>query len=214
MEGARGRFIVLDGIDGCGKTTQARRLVEALQGSGGRPVVHLREPGSTALGEGIRELVLRRRSTGPDGHPGEDVGPEVETLLFAAARRQMLDERVAPALARGDHVVCERFHPSTFAYQAVAGALDEDRVLELLEGWAGTPRPDVVLLLELSVERAAERRGASTDRIEDKGAAFQRRVAAGYARYRARVPGVEMVDADGTEQEVFVRILEQVRRVL
>ena len=102
----RGRFIVLDGIDGCGKTTQAERLANEL--SKASEVLHLREPGSTALGESLRALLLGREMS---------LTPEVETLLFTAARRQMLEERVAPALASGAHVVCERFHPSTVAYQ-------------------------------------------------------------------------------------------------
>src|SRR5262245_35412594 len=110
--GARGAFIVLDGIDGCGKSTQAELLSRVLASDTGREVVHLREPGSTNLGERLREILLARES---------ELSPEVEALLFVAARRQMLAERVEPALARGAHVVCERFHPSTFAYQ-VAGS--------------------------------------------------------------------------------------------
>src|SRR5687768_14641197 len=100
----RARFFVLDGIDGCGKSTQAKLLVEALSRSATRPPLHLREPGSTGAGERIRELVL--------SHEHElDAG--VELLLFAAARRQMLSEVVAPALREGRDVVCERFHAST-----------------------------------------------------------------------------------------------------
>lgn len=189
----RGRFFVLDGVDGCGKSTQARLLVEALERhtraraplnsvtttpqnlmSQSAVPLHLREPGSTELGEKLRALLLGR---------GRDIAPRVETLLFAAARAQMLAELVEPALALGRHVVCERFHPSTFAYQAVAGGLPEHEVLELLATWAGDPMPDLVILLELSPEAAAERRGRGTDRIEDKGLEFQRRVALGYARY-------------------------------
>ena len=143
----RGLFLVVDGVDGCGKTTQARRLAAALEVP---PHLHLREPGSTVLGERLRSLLLSREL---------EIEPAVETLLFAAARRQMLDELVAPALARGETVVCERFHPSTYAYQSVAGDLDEDRVLELLHGWAGEPRPDLILLLDVDVDAAAERRG-------------------------------------------------------
>src|SRR5262245_34284111 len=114
----RGLFVVIDGVDGCGKSTQAERLVRALATLPGadpeRAPLHLREPGSTKLGETLRGLLLGR---------GREMSPAVETLLFAAARRQMLDELVRPALAAGRLVVCERFHPSTFAYQAVAGGL-------------------------------------------------------------------------------------------
>src|SRR6187397_935543 len=136
---ARGGFVVLDGIDGCGKTTQAAKLVEAWRRESGRETVHLREPGSTKLGEALRGLLLER---------GGELSPAVEALLFATARRQMLDEIVRPALARGAAVVVERFHPSTFAYQGVAGGLGEDAVLDLLERFAGSPRPDLVILLD------------------------------------------------------------------
>src|SRR5687767_2670755 len=147
MSAPRGRFLVLDGIDGAGKSTQAARLVARLGADGGE-IVHLREPGSTALGEGVRSLLLDRDSE-------IDVG--AEALLFCAARRQMLVERVVPALARGATVVCERFHASTLAYQGVAGGLGFERVAALLEAWAGEPRPDLVIVLTLPPDTAAKR---------------------------------------------------------
>ena len=142
----RGRFIVLDGIDGCGKSTQAKRLVAALGRRSERAPLHVREPGSTAVGEGLRALLLA---------PEHDLDPGTETLMLAAARRALLRERVAPALAEGRDVVCERFHPSTYAYQAEAGGLDGAAVLELLCGWAGEPEPDLVILLEVPPAQAA-----------------------------------------------------------
>ena len=201
----RGRFFVLDGIDGCGKSTQARLLVSVLARAGEAPPLHLREPGSTTAGERVRALLL---------DPASDLSPEVETLLFAAARRQMLDELVRPALADGRHVVCERFHAATFAYQAVAGGLDEDAVLELLERWAADPAPDLELLLDLDLDTAVERtaqRGA-VDRIEAKGIAFQRRVAEGFRQYAERVPRVVVIDANGTPDEVARRVRAEVQR--
>lgn len=206
-----GRFLVLDGVDGCGKSTQAERLVQALGERTGREVVHLREPGSTPLGEGLRALLLARDPELAGPHAPR---PAAEALLFTAARRQMLEERVAPALARGAHVVCERFHASTFAYQAVAGDVDEERLLALLSTWAGTPRPDLVVLLALEPAVAAARRGASRDRIEDRGPAFQEAVAGGFRRYAERVEGVVVVDAHGTPEVVGVRVLTEVERVL
>jgi len=203
----RGRFIVLDGIDGCGKTTQAARLTRTLEqsrGEGALGVLHLREPGGSALGERIRALVLSRELT---------LSPAVETLLFAAARRQMLDERVAPALERGVDVVCERSNASTFAYQAVAGGLPEQQVLDLLRTWSDEPHPDLLLWLDLPAEEAAARRAGPQDRIEDRGRPFQEAVARGFARWAERVPGSVRIDARGDERSVAERILSAVREL-
>ncbi len=143
-----------------------------------------------------------------------EISPRAETLLFAAARAQMLEQLVEPALARGEHVVCERFHGSTFAYQAVAGGLSEDEVLALLSTWAGAPEPDLVLWLDLPLELALARRGAASDRIERRDLEFQRAVARGYARYAERSRGVVRVDASGGEEAVAAAVLQEVARVL
>lgn len=197
-----GGFFVVDGVDGCGKSTQAALLARAL---GVREGLHLREPGSTRLGERLRELLLLQREL--------ELEPAVEVLLFAAARRQLLEEVVTPALRRGETIVCERGSASTYAYQAVAGALDEERVLALLAEWCGKPAPELTLVLDLDVEEAARRRGEATDRIEAKGLDFQRRVAEGFRRYAERVEGVVVVDAAGEPEEVHARVMEEVSRV-
>jgi len=155
------------------------------------------------VGERIRSILL---------DPDLVLSPPVEALLFAAARRAMLSDIVAPALSQGRTVVCERFHPSTFAYQAVAGGLDEDEVLDLLHTWAGSPRPDLVVLLDLDVDEAARRRGSATDRIEAKGIDFLRVVAEGYRRSASLLGRVVTVDAAGTPDEVHARVLTEVRR--
>jgi dTMP kinase len=199
----RGRFIVLDGIDGCGKSTQAARLVEALGRRAERAPLHVREPGSTPVGEGLRALLLA---------PEHDLDPGTETLMLAAARRALLRQRVAPALAEGRDVVCERFHPSTFAYQAEAGGLDGGAVLELLRGWAGEPEPDLVILLEVPPAQAARRRGPAGDRIEAKGLAFQESVAQGYRRYAERVPSTVVIDGARGVEDVAADIAREVER--
>lgn len=196
-------FVVLDGVDGCGKSTQAELLVASL-GAGlseGMQPLHLREPGSTALGERVRGLLLDRDL---------EMSAEVETLLFAAARRQMLDELVRPALAAGRDVICERFHPSTFAYQAVAGELEGGAVMQLLRGWADRPAPDLIVLFELDVDSALARRGAASDRIEDKGADYLRAVARGYQKYAEMDSTARIVDAGRERSEVAVNVLELV----
>lgn len=198
---AEPRFLVLDGIDGCGKTTQAKLLVEALSRSAALAPLHLREPGSTAAGERIRELVLSHE---------HDLDAGVELLLFAAARRQMLSEVVAPALREGRDVVCERFHASTFAYQAVAGGLPERDVLELLARWAGEPAPDRIVVIDVEPERAARRRSRPGDRIEAKGLEYQRRVAQGYRRYVELEPRAVRVDGEGAPELVARRVAEAI----
>lgn len=199
------RFFVLDGVDGCGKSTQARRLVEHLEATG-RRVEHLREPGGTREGEILRDLLLDRAS---------DLSPGVEALLFCAARRQLLEKRVAPCLDGGISVVCERFHPSTFAYQVFAWGLPEEELLTLLHGWAGSPKPDLTVILDLPVSMAVQRRGGDSDRIEDRGAAFQERVALGMARYAELCPETTiLVDATGKENLVAERIAQAVSHVL
>ena len=198
-------FVVLDGVDGCGKSTQARLLVERLAAAG-RIARHLREPGSTRVGEALRALLL---------DPELDLQPDVEVLLFAAARRQLLAELVAPALARGEVVVCERYDPSTFAYQAFAGGAGEERVLGLLEGWGDPSAPACVVVLDLDpTEAGARRAGQEQDRIEAKGLEFQTRVAEGYRRYVDRSERAVLVDASGTPDQVAERVWAEVRDVL
>jgi len=203
MSERRGRFFVLDGGDGCGKSTQAARLVARLEAEGREPL-HLREPGSTQLGEALREILLSRE---------QKFGLASEALLFAAARRAMLDELVEPALAAGRDVVCERFHPSTYAYQVVAGGLEEDDVLELLRTWASDPLPDLILILSLDPDEAAGRREGEDDRIEARGSEYARLVVAGYRRYAERDPRAVLVDAGGSLDDVEARINREVARV-
>lgn len=208
QDGQRGGFFILDGVDGCGKSTQAALLCERLGDAGTEPVLHLREPGGTQLGEALRALLLSREF---------EIEAGVESLLFCASRAQMLSEQVEPALAAGRHVVCERGNPSTFAYQCAAGKLDEARVLALLETWAGSPEPTLEILLDVDVERAGERRGVAGDRIEDKGLGFQAAVALGYERYFELAAGasrVTKVSGEGSAEDVANLVWKQVQLVL
>ena len=200
-----GCFFVLDGVDGSGKSTQAERLVRALAQAGRGEALHLREPGGTGAGEALRKLLLARETV---------LCIEAETLLFAASRRQMLAEQVAPALEAGRDVVCERFHASTFAYQAVAGGLDPKAVLGLLEEWASDPLPDLELILTVDPARALGRRGGARDRIEDRGLVYQERVAEGYRRYAERVERAVLIDGEPSVDAVAHEILGCVRPLL
>ncbi|MEM7515391.1 MAG: dTMP kinase [Planctomycetota bacterium] len=205
-------FLVLDGVDGCGKSTQAARLVRhfaerAREGQAAfKEPLHLREPGGTAVGEKLRDVLLSRDL-------GE-VDPAVETLLFCASRAQMLREKVAPALRDGHPVICERFNGSTFAYQAVAGHLDEERVLDLLERWSSRPAPTMTFVLDVDPVAVLERRGEASDRIEDKGVEFQIKVREGFKRWATRVPNVRVVDAVGAPEVVTDRILQELQGIV
>jgi dTMP kinase len=162
-------FVTFEGVDGSGKSTQARLLAERLRAEG-REVVLTREPGGTAAGERIRELLLH----------GESLAPWAEAALFAAARAQLVDEVIRPALARGADVVSDRYLDSSLAYQGVARGLGIERVLELnLLATSGLV-PDRTFLLVLAPADAAARRDGEPDRIESEGTAFAEEVDRAY----------------------------------
>lgn len=175
---ARGRFITVEGIDGAGKTSHLHALVERLRAAGAE-VLATREPGGTPLAESLRELLLSR--------PMDTLS---EALLVFAARRDHLQQVIAPALARGATVVCDRFTDATFAYQGGGRGFDE-AVLAQLEAWVhGGLQPDLTLWFDLPPEAAAERRAAarSPDRFEQQDLAFFERVGAAYARRCSGAP--------------------------
>jgi len=155
-------FVTFEGIDGSGKTTQAALLAAALQEEG-RSVVSTREPGGTAVGERIRMLLLG----------GHAVSPWAEAALFAAARAQLVDEVIYPALRDGADVVCDRYIDSSLAYQGIARDLGAQRVLELnLQATRGL-LPDRTFLVLLDPAEAARRAHHTPDRIEAEGLEFQ-----------------------------------------
>lgn len=198
-----GRFVVLEGLDGCGKSTQARRLAARLRASG-RDVVHTREPGGTPAGERIRDLLL-------DPALGE-IAPLTEVLLYQAARAQLTAAVIRPALARGAWVVCERWHYATAAYQGAAGGAGEEAVRRSSELATGGLEPDRALLLDAPDEVLEARLQRPRDRIESRGAAYRRRVAAGFRALFAADPlRLRTVDARGSEAEVEARVWEALR---
>ena len=191
----RGRFWVFEGMDGSGKSTQAELLAGWLRERGGDPL-HLREPGSTPLGERLRALLLD-----PD-RPA--TGARAEALLFCAARVELLRHAIAPAVAAGRDVVCDRFTPSTLAYQGqdeadAALILELDRLLVPAE-----LQPDAVFVLDLPPEVAYARVAAGAmDGFEQRGIAFQERVRAGYLRYLTARPAVG-VRLDGQQDAASI----------
>jgi len=180
-------FITFEGVDGSGKTTQARLLADRLRAEG-RDVVDTREPGGTPLGERVRELLLT----------GERIAPWAETALFAAARAQLVDEVIRPALARGADVVCDRYIDSSLAYQGLARGLGVERVLELNLLATGGLLPDKTFLLLVPLDEAANRRDEEPDRIEREGSEFASQVDRAY-RELAEIFAQRIVTIDGTQ---------------
>lgn len=199
MEVDRGVLVTLEGVDGCGKSTQAELLARSLERAG-REVVRLREPGGTPLGEKIRSLLLDPANT--------DMSDECELLLYEASRAQLVRTVVEPALARGAVVLCDRFFDSTYAYQYGGRGLDESLVRRCnVLGSCGL-MPDLTLLFDLDPRFAHERatRGCA-DRMEAEGLDFQRRVREAFLRAAALEPGrFVVVDASGTPEEVAARV--------
>jgi dTMP kinase len=195
-------FISLEGIDGSGKTTQARLLADAL----GEQVLLVREPGGTQAGERIRELIK---------DPALELDPLAELLLFGAARAELVSEVLAPARERGGDVICDRFSDSSVAYQGVARGLGADRVEEICDLATGGVWPDLTLLLRIEPGRAAERIGRrKADRFEGEGIELQRRVAAGYDELARRHPErIRVIDAGGSVDEVHKAVLAEVQAV-
>lgn len=206
---ARGLFLSFEGVDGSGKSTQAALLAKALAGRG-VAVELLREPGGTALGERLRDVLLSRSETA--------IGTASELLLFSAARAQLLEERIRPALAAGTVVILDRFCDSTFAYQGYGRSLPEG-FLEALETWVvGADQPDRTWLLDVPPEVSRERRrvrGEAPDRFESEAEAFRGRVRSGYLERARRFPQrIRTLDGTLTEAELSQRILEQLEPML
>ncbi len=201
----RGRFIVLEGGEGSGKSTQAAML------AGERGALLTREPGGTALGVRLRELLLSSGAVGGVA-PIDD---RSEALMMAADRAQHVAEVIEPALIGGRDVVCDRFIGSSIAYQGYGRGLDVD-IVRAVSGWAAAGLwPDVVVLLHVPEEVALQRTGGARDRIEAAGRDFHRRVSDGFLAQAEDEPDTwVVVDGTGTVDEVHERVLDAVVDVL
>lgn len=198
MADTRGRFIVLEGIDGSGKSSQVGPLAAWL-GEGGREVVTCRDPGATAAGDAVRQILLHRLEI--------PLAPTTEMLLYMAARAQLVAEVILPALERGAWVVSDRFLPANVVYQGRAGSIDPDAIRAVGRVATGGLSPDLVILLDVDVEIAARRMDRPLDRLESRGEAYRRRLREGYLLEAAADPAhYAVVDASPEPATVERRI--------
>ena len=174
----RGLFITLEGIDGCGKSTQTERLLDHLQGEGIKCLL-IREPGGTAVGEDIRKVIL-------DNHYSLSLSAEL--LLYMAARAELSRRVIIPALLSDQVVLCDRFTDSTLAYQGYGGGADLNWIRTLNHQATSGQIPDRTFLLDLQAEAALERRKEKSDRMESKTLDFHRRVRQGYLQLAVSEP--------------------------
>lgn len=197
-----GRFLVLEGCDGAGKSTHAGLLRDRLQALG-REVLLLREPGGTEVGERVRAILLDPALKGMD--------VRTELCLFMACRAQLVATVIEPALQRGAVVVCDRFLYSTIVYQGIAGGLPEEDIRAVARVAVGGLEPDRIVVLDVPVAETMTRTGGGRDRMELKGEAFLRRVREGYLQLASGDPTAVVVDATQPREIVARHVWEHVR---
>ena len=174
----QGIFITLEGIEGSGKSTQAKLLADWLQ-KRGQDVILLREPGSTRIGEKIREVLLNKNF--------KEMTPLTELFLFLASRAQLVDEKIRPALEKGVFVILDRYTDSTLVYQGFAHGLDITTIQQLNTIATGGLEPDITFLLDMDIHEGLNKSGFK-DRIEEKGLDFHLRVREGYFKLAEQYP--------------------------
>lgn len=194
MADAPGRFIVLEGIDGSGKSSQVGALAALLRGKG-LEVVTCRDPGATAAGDAVRQILLHRLEIA--------LAPTTEMLLYMAARAQLVAEVIAPALARGAWVVSDRFLPANVVYQGHAGTVDPEAIRAVGRVATGGLSPDLVLVLDVDVAVAAGRIDRPLDRLESRGDEYRRKLREGYLLEAAADPA-RFVVIDATPDRATV----------
>jgi dTMP kinase len=203
MRALGGRFIVFDGPDGSGKSTQFRRFADAAR-AGGVTVVETREPGGTSIGEKIRAVLLDPENS--------DMMLRTEMLLYMASRAQLFEQTIKPALARGALVLADRFTSSTLAYQGCAGGLTEDEILAVGEIATGNRWPDLTVVFDVETTVAMSRLSPLLDRMERKSIDFHRCVRESYLAQARRWPDrYRVVDSTVTQDAVTDALMLAVR---
>ena len=192
-------FISFDGVDGAGKSTQITMFVDWLR-QHHDSVTLCRDPGSTPLGDAVRELLL--------GHHGMPIGARAEMLLYMAARAQLVEEVIKPALARGEAVVSDRFLLANVVYQGHAGGLPISELWQVGAVATSGVQPDMSIVLDLDVETAAARRQGAPDRLESRGDEYFRRVRAGFLAEARGSDRIHVVDASQSPEAVHQAIVQ------
>ena len=198
-EKLQGKFIVLDGPDGCGKSTQVRLLAEVLEQTG-IETISLRDPGGTNIGEQIRQILLR--------NDNQAMSVRCEALLYMASRAQLYEESIKPALAAGKCVICDRWLSSTYAYQAVAGKIGVEWLEQLAAASLERIWPDMTIIIDVPSETGLQRVGPIPDRMEEKSADFHQRVRQAFGDLARTHRGFGVIDGTGTIEQVHRRVLE------
>ena len=197
-------FLSFDGVDGAGKSTQIRLLADALRAAG-RDVVTCRDPGSTALGERLREILLN--------HHGTPIHRRSEMLLYMAARAQLVEEVIRPALAAGKTVISDRYLLANVVYQAHAGGLDVDEVWQVGRIAVAGIMPRLTFVLDMPAEKAAQRINRQMDRMEAQGLAYLEQVRQGFLTEAARQSDqIAVINADRPIEAVHAEVLAALGR--
>jgi dTMP kinase len=199
-----GKFIVLDGPDGCGKTTQTKLLVDWLKEQG-VDVVAFRDPGATAIGEKVRQILLNPEHIA--------MSTATEVLLYMAARVQLWQEEIAPALAQKKCVILDRWLSSTCAYQGHAGGFGMDKVIKIATDSLERPWPDLTFILDIDLETASRRLNRQLDRMEQKGDGYHKRVREGFLELSKGRESFAVVDAAGNIETVNKKVIEVVEKI-
>jgi dTMP kinase len=196
----KGCFIVLEGPDGCGKSTQTVMLAKYLKNQGVRTSV-FRDPGSTAVGEKIRKILL---------DPKNHISDRAELLLYMASRAQLWQECIAPALKKRNCVLLDRWLSSTCAYQGFAGGLGIAKVIDIAEHSLQKIWPDLTIILDIDLRTAKKRIKRSFDRMEQKNAAYHKKVRTGFLKLAKLRDDIIVIDGSADKQTVHKRIIQTI----
>ncbi|ACB83632.1 dTMP kinase [Natranaerobius thermophilus] len=200
----RGKFITFEGIDGCGKSTQLKKVTSKLKKLGFN-VVSTREPGGTSVGDAIREILLAPK------HYNMTI--ETEALLYAASRVQHIEEFIIPNLAEDNIVLCDRFVDSSVAYQGIK--LSHEEVIRVNQPAYDKVTPDITFLIDITPERAAKRLGIEKDRIENRGVNYQSQVRENYLFLAEEEPDrIVIINGDQSEEKVFEELWNVLEDIL